>query len=321
MKLDLTERMLHLRQIPVAAMLPPTVVRMLAEALIPRTFREGRVVLRQGTPADAMYLLTEGTLALTKDAMPFGELRAPQTVGFLSILARQETPYDAVAQIETRAYQLETDTLLDLFADHFPLYEATLRYFAERLWFEFQDLPQEMLGFAAVDLGPVPKRKIDLVEKVLYLRQMSGFATANVNALATMGRQLEEMRAPAGTELWRQGDASGKVLFSVQGTIRCEAKGDRVFRYGAGSGVGGIEALADRPRWYHATAETDVVGFWGQPENLFDLFEHQQKMAMDFVCMLARAQAGLLQRKAKLGHNPLAVARSAKKLGTVHYGA
>lgn len=318
---DLTERMLHLRQIPVATMLPSPVLRMLAGMLRPRTFVDGEAVLRKGAPLESMYLLTDGALSLVRGGAPFGELRAPQTVGFLSIIARQDAPYDAVARGEVGAYELETDALLDFFGDHFELLEATLRYFAERLYFEFQTLPQEMLGIPAVDMGKVPDRPLDLVEKILFLRKSSGFATANVNALAALSRQLEEVRFSRGTQLWAPGDRGDRVIFLLEGTIRCVATDGRNFSYGSGTGVGGIEAIADRPRWYTATAETDIVGCWGHTENLFDLFEHQQRMAMDFVAMLARAQAGLLERKAKLGQNPLAVVREAKKLGTVRYGA
>jgi CRP-like cAMP-binding protein len=321
MSADLTERMLHLRQIPVAAMLPAPLVRTLAGAMRPRTFRAGRKVVEQGAPMDALLLLTDGGLRLERDGKPFGELRAPQTAGFLSILARQEAPWSAIADVETRALELETDTLLDLFADHFELLEATVRYLAERLWFEFQELPEEMLGMPPNDVGPVPNRTIDLVEKVIFLRKTSGFATANVNALATMSRQVEEARLPKGTELWRTGDRGDRVFFVLAGSIHCTTNDGRTFRYGAGTGVGGIESIADRPRWYTATAETDLVGLWGQPENLLDLFEQQNRMAMDFVSMLARAQSGLLARKAMLGQNPLAVTRDAAKLGTVRYGA
>jgi CRP-like cAMP-binding protein len=327
MVIDLTSRMLHLRQIPVATMVPNPVLRELAHAMRDRTFPAGRKVLHQGEPMDAMYLLTEGALSLTRNKgaenenEPFGEIKAPQTVGFLPILARQPTPYDAVARGEVRALELPTDTLLDLMADHFELLAATLRYFAERLWLEFQELPAAALGIAPVDVGPIPEGKIDLAPRILLFRKTSGFATANVNALAVLSRQVEEVRLPADTPLWQAGDVGDRVLFIVKGSMKCVTPDGREFRYGTGTGAGGIEALANRPRWYSATTETPLVGFWGHTENLFDLFEHQLRMAMDFISMLARAQIGILERKAKMGQNPLAPARAVTKLGAIRYGA
>ena len=303
MSADITERMLYLRQIPVAAMLPAPVIRLLAGALRPRTLRAGRTIARQGAPVDSLLLLTEGGIRLERAGAAFGELRAPQTLGFLSILARGEAPWDAVTQVESRAYELETDTLLDLFADHFDLVEATARYLAERLWFEFQERPAPLLGIPPVDLGEIPDRTVDVVERVLYLRKTSGLATARVNALAVMARQMEEVRVPAGTEIWKAGDRGEHVLTLLAGTVRCTTPDGRTFTYGPGTGMGGIDALADRPRWFTAVAESPVVGLSGHSENLLDLFEQHHRMAMDFVAMLARAQSGLLERKAKLGQN------------------
>jgi CRP-like cAMP-binding protein len=184
-----------------------------------------------------------------------------------------------------------------------------------------QELPQEALGMAALDLGPVPDRPLDLVEKVLFLRENSAFKNANVNALAIMARQMKEERVKAGTTLWRVGDPSERTLFLLSGTVVCETADGRVFRYGPGTGVGGIEALSERPRWYSVTAETDVMGISGRADHLLDIFEHQFRMAMDFIAMLAKAQIGLLARRATLGQKPLTALRDVTKLRGVRVGA
>ncbi|HEY8076187.1 MAG TPA: cyclic nucleotide-binding domain-containing protein [Labilithrix sp.] len=318
---NLTERMLFLSQIPVAAWVPPRVLRAIATYLAPRTFAPGEIVIRRGEPVEAMYLLVDGGLALVRDEKKIGELDAPQTIGFLGILARQEATYDAIAKGDVRAYELETDTLLELFEDHFPLYAATLRYLAERLYFDMKDLPQEMLGMPSMDLGTIGDRQPDLIEHVLMLRKTSAFSTANVNALASMVRGMEPFREAAFTRLWGPGDRPDRALFLLEGTALCRTDDGRVFRYGPGTTVGGLELLCGQPRWYEVLTETPCVGLWGSTDDLLDLFEHQFRMAMDFVSALARAQLGLLDRRAKLGQNPLAAVRQIKKVGTVRYGA
>jgi CRP-like cAMP-binding protein len=313
---DLTERMLHLTQIPVGAMLPAAVLRVIAAHLQERTFAPGTLLMRRGEPIDGLHMLIDGGVALTREGASLGDLDAPQTLGFLGILARQEGPYDASAKNEVRALELETDTLLELFEDHFELLSATLRYLAERLYLDMQELPKEALGMAPVDLGVVPARPLDLVEKVLFLRTTSGLTEANVNALALVARQMDEVRVPAGTKFWSIGDPAERVLFIVNGSVRCEAGNGREFRYGPGTGAGGIEALADKPRWYSVTAETDVVGLLGHTHQLLDVFENQFRMAMDFMTMLARAEIGLLARRATLGQRPLTA-----KVGGIRVGA
>jgi CRP-like cAMP-binding protein len=318
---ELTERMLHIRQIPVGAMLPAPVLRVIAAHLRERTFARGSLLMKSGEPIDGLHMLTDGGVALTRAGTSIGDLDAPQTLGFLGILARQDGTYDATAKSDVRAFELETDTLLELFEDHFELLSATLRYLAERLYFDMQELPAQALGMAPTDLGPVPDRPLDLVERVMFLRTTSGFQAASVNALALMARQMKEVRVAAGTSLWKVGDVAEGVLFLAKGTVRCTAADGREFRYGSGTGVGGIESLADKPRWYALDTETDVVALQGQTPQLMDIFEHQFRMAMDFTSMLARAEIGLLARRATLGQSPLTAVRDLTKLSGVRVGA
>ncbi len=319
--IDLTEKMLHIRQIPVGAMLPPHVLRVIAEHLQERTFGKGSRLMRRGEPIDGLHMLIEGGVALTREEASLGELEAPQTLGFLGILARQDGPYDATAKQDVRALELETDTLLELFEDHFELLSATLRYLAERLHFDMQELPQEALGMPSVDVGRVPDRPLDLVERVMVLRTSSGFTQASVNALAVMARQMDEVRVKAGATLWNVGDPAEGAFVIVKGTVHCKTPDGREFRYGPGTGAGGVESLAGKPRWYAVTAETDVVGLQGNTEQLMDIFENQFRMAMDFVSMLARAEIGMLARRATLGQKPLTAVRDVTKLSGVRVGA
>ncbi len=317
---DLTERMLHIRQIPVGAMLPPKVVRVIAEHLRERTFAPGRRLMRLGEPIDGLHMLTHGGVALTREDKPLGDLDAPQTLGFLGILARMEGPYDATAKGEVQAFELETDTLLELLEDHFELFTATLRYLAERTTSDMSELPQEALGMASVEMGPIPDRRLDVIERVGLLQKSSGLAQASINALAVMARQMEEHRVKAGTTFWRVGELAEQALFLLKGTVVCETADGRVFRYGPGIGVGGMEALADRQRWYSVTAETDIVGLVGRTDHLLDLFENHHRMGMDFVAMLAKAQVGLLARRAAMGQQATP-ARDVTRLRGVRVGA
>jgi len=277
--------------------------------------------MRRGEPIDGLHMLTDGAVALSRDGGSLGELAAPQTLGFLGILARQEGPYDATAKSEVRAFELETDTLLELFEDHFELLSATLRYLAERLYFDMLELPQEALGIAKVEVGSIPDRPLDIVERVQFLRTTSGLTSASVNALAVMGRQMEELRVPAGTSFWDVGDTADGVLFLLAGSVLCRTADGREFRYGSGTGAGGVESLADKPRWYSAIAENDVVALRGNTADLLDLFENHFRMAMDFTSMLARAELGLLARRASMGAQPLSTLRDVTQLRGVRVGA
>jgi len=319
--LDLTKRILYLRSIPVGAMLSPAVLKIIAAALVPRTFPAGTVIMREGHPVPGLYLFTHGGVTLTRGGAELGRLVAPQTLGFLNIVAQSEGSYDATCNGETRAYELDTDVLLDLMEDQFELMHATLRYTAERLYFDLQDLPAEALGSTPEPTPIIRAEPMDLVERILFLRGQSGFKNANVNSVAAACRSYREVRYEPGHVLWRLGDPSTCVLILARGTIACETKAGAKFKYGPATGVGGIDLVAVKPRWYTAIAETKTQGLLGEPGSFIDLLEHDYSLASEFVASLARGLIQLIERKSKMGQKPLAQLRDVSGLGAAPVGA
>jgi len=151
---------------------------------------------------------------------------------------------------------------------------------------------------------------------------MSAFACANLNALATMAEQFVEARIEPGALLWRAGDAPDHVLMLVKGTVACEADlGRKRFRYGPGTAIGGVEAIAGKPRWYSVTTETPIVALRGRTDQMLDLFEDNFAMAMDFIAILSSALIGIMERKAAMGQQAIGVLRDVSSLGAVPVGA
>jgi CRP-like cAMP-binding protein len=321
-RVDITERAIYLRSIPVAASLPPAVLHILAGCVREREFRKGEALMREGQPILALHLLTEGKLALTRGGRPIGKLEPPQSLGFLGILARSEGTYDAIAEVETRTLELHAETLYELAEDHFALLSATIRYAAERMYYEMQELPEEALSIAPQTIPLViPDRPLDMVERIVFLRCIRIYSRSPLNSLAVLSQQLTEVRLPARTPLWSAGDPPKTALLVVSGDVQCATADGRRFRYGPGTIMGGIEGIAGKPRWYGAVTETPVVGLLGDPDELIDLFEDNFAMAMDFVGMMASGLIGLMERKAALGQQPLAVRRDVNDLGAVPVGA
>lgn len=319
--IDLTERAIYLRSIPVAAELPPTVLHAVASCCTEREFAPGDLLMHAGKPVKALELLTEGSLKLVRGGKEVGKLAPPQSIGFLNIVGRSDGSYDAIAESPIRALELPAERLYDLLEDHFSLLDATLHYLAERLLFELMDLPEGALNMAAIPIPiAIPERPLDLVEKIFFLRCMSAYKRANVNALTVIAEQMSEVRKPAGAELWRAGDPARWSLFLASGTVVNETPDGRTFRYGPGTAVGGTETLARKDRWYSTRAETDIVGLRGSPDQLIDMLEDNFDIASDLICTLAGGLAGLLARKAEGGAG-FAQIRAVSKLGAVPVGA
>jgi CRP-like cAMP-binding protein len=320
---DVTERAIYLRSIPVAAELPPHVVHVIASLLVPRRFDVGDRLMRAGETFQGLELLTEGRVGLSRGDAKLGQLAPPQSLGFLDILTRSAGSYDAVAIEPTRSMLLDTEVFYELMEEHPPLLHATIRYAADRLLYEMQELPAEMLGFPdeTIPFEVPADRPLDLVERILFLRVLSTFKKTNVNALAAMAQQIEEVRIPAGADVFRRGEPSTSGYMLVKGHIECFNKDGKRFRYGPGTAVGGVESIAAKPRWYDAKAEDDIVALLGSTDEFFDLFEENFGMATDFLTMLAGGLKGLLARKAAMGQSMTAQKRDVSSLGAVPVGA
>jgi CRP-like cAMP-binding protein len=278
--------------------------------------------MRAGEPVEALHILTEGRLALERDGKSLGKLEAPQTLGFLGIIARTDGAYDAIAEVDTHSLELRTEALLEIMEDHFEFLLATLRYAAQRLLYEMRELPESMLSIPPERMPiAVPERRLDVIEKVLILRSMAVFKRTNISALALLSDLMEEHRYEPGKVMWEVGDPPAWSLFLIDGFVTCEAADGRRFRYGPGTAVGGVETIAQLPRWYRATTETPVVALHGLSDRIVDFMEDNFDLGSDFVAMLAGGLGAMLARKAAMGQQAFAQKRDVSTLGAVAVGA
>ena len=140
--------------------------------------------------------------------------------------------------------------------------------------------------------------ELDLVERIFFIRQGPIFGRASINALAEVSRAMSEVQFEAGTPLWSDGDPSGWLLLLVDGTIRCTL-GRESFRFGPGMPPGGLESLAEWPRWYTAVTETPVRALHGHMETLLDVFEDNFEMASDYLAVVCKGLLDALERLAE----------------------
>jgi len=320
-KIAVTERILHLRAIPVGAHLPPPVLNIIASHLKERAYQKGEILVRRGEPVGALHLLVEGSLRVSAAGKKLAVLSPPQSFGFLAVLARADSIYEVDFPEDTVTLELDADTLYELLEDHFALLSASFSYIAERLLHELEELPAEALSLPTGDDQPIPDRELDFIDRIFFLRKMNVFSTANLNALAVMSSNLVEERVPAGTLLWTEGEASEHVIMLVSGRLRCTTESGKVFCYGANTVVGGMEALAGKPHWYSLHADTAVLFFRGSYEVFMDLMEENFSMASDFMALIAQRLQMLHSQKADLGTSTLSVPREMTKLGLVPLGA
>jgi CRP-like cAMP-binding protein len=136
-------------------------------------------------------------------------------------------------------------------------------------------------------------------------RPGSPFADSSLEALARLTRSVREVRFRAGESIWRYGDPSDYLVLIVTGSVACvRPSGEVILRAGPGYPMGNLERFSGEPRWYSATAETDVLALHGDTEVFLDILEDHSDMARSFVSTMARNLVRLRGQMAAQGLRP-----------------
>lgn len=302
-QLDLTERILRLRMVPVFRTMPAPTLAQLARAVRTRTFRSGDTLLREDEPPRSFFLIGSGVVRMMRRGKRIGTVRGPGGVGFLPFLARNAGATSAVAQSLVEGFEVPGDAVEEIFEDDFSVMLATMRWVADRLLAEMKDAPPPPFKPLDPPLEHlIGDRELGIVERIYLLRRTRAFERANVNSLARFARRMEEQRFPAGATLWAPGDPSDTSCFLVKGMAKLVWNdGKSVQSVGPGYVVGGTESLLAVPRWNELVTETPVVLLRGRRETLIDVFEDDRDVALTFLSLLATFLMTIWDRKADQG--------------------
>jgi CRP-like cAMP-binding protein len=296
------ERLLHMRTLPILGTLSPEDLGLVAEQARTRVFQEGERLLRQGEPIAAVHIMIEGRVHLQRGEQALGHATPGAGVGGLGYLARDPKGIDAVAETEVVALELDGDTLDEILEDRFPVLRHVLRETTRGLIDLWHEAPRECLASQTRMSAPGFTSPLDLVQRMLFLREGLPFTRASTSALADLSRGLVELTFEPGTVLWRRGDPGRQVQMLVDGTVACSSP---IEGFGLqpepGYPLGGLEAVAGARRWYDAVCESPVVTLSGNAEILFDLFEDNSDVALAYLAQIARVHLDVLERIAASG--------------------
>jgi CRP-like cAMP-binding protein/MFS family permease len=114
---ELAPRIAILERLGIFAAAPQPVLERLASACVPVEFGAGEAIVREGDPADALYVILEGSVGVTAQGESGAEQRlrtmGPETyfgeIGLLERIARTAT---VTAEAPTRCYRIDGDEFL-----------------------------------------------------------------------------------------------------------------------------------------------------------------------------------------------------------------
>jgi len=291
------ERVLLLRTFAPFADLAPVHLAAMAEMAEDRFFPAGAEIHPEGAPVKHVHYLISGEVEIRRGGQPVRTFGERSVVGGLAALAQVRDAAQVIAKTDVVAFSFSQEDQRDIFEDDFEVLSRVLRSVA-RGFLEARKAAGAGGGFKPDDeSASMPRAPLGLVDKLAFLRRTGPYNQARLEAVAELARESPEVRYSAGEQLWRIGDPSGSSLVMVAGVVTGAGDDDKQqFRFSTGSIVGGLDSLAEVPRWYHATAATDVSAIQVNYGVLLDLLEDHTEMAMDMLRVLASSVLALRER-------------------------
>ena len=300
-QMDRFQRFLFLRTMPGLAAVPPEVSQVIAANTRVRAFLKGEYLYRTGVPALEIQYVVSGECEIIRNGRAVRRLGTRSVVGGVSALAGEELGYDCIALEDMVTLAIAVEDSQEIFEDHFVLLKRVLRATSREV-LEARRKLGESAGFGPVsEPFAFPDRPFDLVERMAFLRKTFSFGDSEIDAIADLARDVQEVHLPKGEVLWNVGDRSTYFLLPLRGVIDCRATDpDQHFQLGPSDSVGAIDAMADERRWFRAEVVEDLVAFRIDQEFLLEVLEDHFPMAMSLLKSIA---AGILHLYDQ-GHSP-----------------
>ena len=230
-----------LGDLPALSLLTEEVRRLVAASFEPVSFPFGAVIVREGEPADAFYLLTGGTARVVKqgengDEVPLNVLHGGDSFGETALLDRGVRTVTVRASGRVDALRLDGAVFSALAASH-PEVRAIFETVAKQrlLW--------------------------------NFLRVNSSFSALPAEALAALADGLERTEVSARTIVIREGDPAGPMYVIEEGRARAFRPGEPDLGYfRAGDFFGERSLFLGEPRAASVEAVTDCVLLRFPPE-------------------------------------------------------
>jgi CRP-like cAMP-binding protein len=126
-----------LRRIPMFAKIDPAKLRLLAFASERVTFAAGEVLYHQGDPADAAYLIIDGSILVTVDLadgpLLVAKVGKDQIVGEIGIICDVPRTASNTAEVQTTTLKITRDLFFQMINDFPVMGVEIMRVLAHRL--------------------------------------------------------------------------------------------------------------------------------------------------------------------------------------------
>jgi CRP-like cAMP-binding protein len=273
----LAERVLRLSRAPPFDQLPVEDVTLLAAAGREQIFPSRTVLAHAGERSMAHYVPLAGRLRLLTDLPELAMAGSHAGVGALSVFGGVTLPADLVAEPGTVLLVLDRDALMGVLEEHGHVARTTLRMLALKLL-----EVRRARGIESRTSRPPPTLRLDLVSRMLTLREALGLGIDGMATIARLARVARARQFERGA-LVCEGDHPADVVIPLDGELVLQLPGGRKRTARPGEVLGLVEAVAGVPVAERATAGTEVTVLVLDHQELAEDIEDEDTLCFELI--------------------------------------
>ena len=274
----LAERVLRLSRSAPFDQMPVDDVTVLAAAGREQSFPTRTVLAHAGERAMAHYVPLAGRLRLEGGGPVLEATGMHGGLGALSVLGNVALPAELVAEPGSVLLVLDRDTLTGVLEEHGHVARTFLRLLALKLL----ELRRKRGAVSRPPPPPPPTVRLDLVSRMLILREALGLGIDGMATIARLARVARARQFAAGANIC---DATqpADVLILLEGSLALSGPGTRGRTAGPGEVLGLVEAVAGIPVALRATANLDTTALVLSHHELAEDIEDEDSLALELV--------------------------------------
>ncbi len=265
----------------------------------------GEVLYVQGSPTNELYFIVEGEVRLEAPGVPPWTRGERQLVGTIDVQLERPRSRTATATRRTRLLRIPAGDWTDLLEDSAELTRAGIENLARgvhlaRLEVDALGLDETPASSVRMRAGSGDARDLGLVERIVGLRGIPLFATADWQSLARLGEVATVVDLDAGEVLVGPAVPNDALYVVVAGCVTASRPAaDRRVTFGAGTLVLGCVAISPEDLGYTVQADVPTRALRLVREDCFDIMEDHFSLARSAMRALAAEREETMNERAR----------------------
>ena len=137
---------------------------------------------------------------------------------------------------------------------------------------------------------------LTIVEKVIFLQDVSEFEYATTEDLAHIAAITEEVSVNENDILYKEGGVSDSMYIVIEGCVRLDRNGAEIMTAKHNDVVGAWALFDDEPRVVTATAIEETLLLKIEKEDFYDLLSDHTNITQGILKSIARRMRGLMKK-------------------------